>query len=213
MPAAKRPLGMRLLSGVIGLALLGGALYVRGAVPDEYEQRYAPLLETGKIGEPVATTRFSFKVDSVHSARVIGWDGIGGRKKAATDGVFVIIAVQASAAKEPKTLRAANLVTAGGTRFEPMDKALLAELMEEQVVNAGYWTPSAYVFEVSKGADLAGAVLQVSDDKLQPSNFAAGASVQVPGYGVEIDLGLDAAKAKRLIEQPEPGRLLPKGAS
>lgn len=215
LPRAKRPFGVRLVSAVVGLLLIGGAFAVRSSVPDEYEQRYAPLLEQGKAGEQVSTSRFSFKVDAVHSARVIGWQVFtgGDREKAATDGVFVIIAAQATTPKEPVTLRAANLVTADGTRFEPTDKAMFAEPLDEQLINAGFWTPGMIVFEVPKGADLTGAKLQVSDDRLMPSNFAAGADIQVPGYGVEVDLGLDAAEAQRLIRQPEAGRLLPKGTS
>lgn len=197
---------MRRAAGVItGLAFAATAVWANAHSPDDYDHRYAPLATIGHVGEPVTTGGFTVKVERVTTAASVS---SGDQGVIRPDGIFVIVTVSATSRRRPLQLSTALLRTADGREYRETVKSVTppdADTLDAVVLSPELWRRGVFVFEIPPSR-LAGSTLLVSDrspnEKDPPDGF--------PPYGFEltaqadIDLGIDEARARRLVaDAPE----------
>jgi hypothetical protein len=121
---------------VVGTALLAAAMWLKQIEPQAHSHDTQPLRNSGRIGRSISNSAFSLRVDGVELARSLKASGASaGQANVTTDGVFVIVHIQAKAAQKPYQMdhvrlesgeytftdngRSYSLSTADGT-YEPM---------------------------------------------------------------------------------------------
>ncbi|GAA0947311.1 hypothetical protein [Nonomuraea longicatena] len=174
---------------VTGMVLIGAAvaLQTTGLTPNEIS---APVTSVGGMGEVVDTGRFSVRVDAVETAKAVETE----TKTVPAGQLFLVVSAAATSATEPVHLDKARLLTASGEIFDATDKVLSSRNLHEPWVQPGMWTSGYFVFEVPASA-LSGARVVMS----LPTQVI----VEPYAPEAEIDLGLDAAAAKRLAAEPK----------
>ncbi|MFC5822617.1 hypothetical protein [Nonomuraea insulae] len=185
----RRSTGSRLLSVVVGLVLLGGAVWLQTLRLGEGGLN-SPLTYTGVKGEEVDARRFTLKLDSFSTARSIQnyTTTIG------TDNLFLIVNATAKSSLKPYHLGPPVLLTEDGKRFDATDRVDNAVVMSNVWVQPDIWVSGRFVFEVPASA-LPGARVVF---RLPPSFLVESYQPEV-----EIDLGLDEAAARKLADSPQ----------
>ncbi|NED52524.1 hypothetical protein G3I24_16685, partial [Micromonospora aurantiaca] len=98
-----------------GTALLAGAMWLHSIRPEVRAAGLDPIRTGGTVGEEVETRDFTVRVDGVDAARSLEPSlTLGGKPPVGTDGVYLIVRLGATAAREPLQLRTAELETPGG---------------------------------------------------------------------------------------------------
>ncbi|MEV4159862.1 hypothetical protein [Nonomuraea dietziae] len=188
--AARGRAGSRTLSAIAGLVLVAAAVAVQtlGLTPND---RGAPISTTGSLGEDVDTGRFTVRVDNVAAARAVETLSA---EPVATEQLFVVVTASATSAKEPLKLGQPRLITPDGVSYEATDKIPATNTLANPWVQPGFWVSGFFVFEVPASA-------------VQGAKVAFGlpksALVEPFEPEVEVDLGLDEAKAAQLTSAPQ----------
>ncbi|MQY04461.1 hypothetical protein [Actinomadura macrotermitis] len=166
-------------AGVLGAALLAGAMWLHTVRPRAEARVLEPIRSEGRVGEVVANREFSVRVERVTAARALA-RAVPRRRTppVRTDGVYVIVRARATSGREPVRLQTARLVTAKGNTYWKADRPDAAA-PSEPILQPLLWSPVTWVFEVPRD-QVAGARLLVGTGGLLPQLSAA----------AEIDLGL-----------------------
>jgi len=178
----------RALVAVICAALLVAVVAANRLIP-EYDRKMRPIGTTGAIGETVRTSAFDIKVDRVTVGRSLAEkDGLGDERER-TPGLFVLVWADLTGVDQPVTLDTAYLRTADGHRYDTTDAMGFGSL-DETGSDPGLTRYGAIGFELPPYR-LAGARLvvapQAGENRLGPQ--------------AEVDLGLSADGARRLVAQ------------
>ncbi|MEU8345948.1 hypothetical protein SAMN05443665_102175 [Actinomadura meyerae] len=171
-----------------GTLLLAAAMWLHSVRPEVRAAELDPIRTGGKAGEKVETRDFTVRVDGVDAARSLEQGvSLGGAPPVGTDGVYLIVRLSATAAREPLQLRTAELETPGGYTFrqDPRSSAVSAG---QPTYEPMIWSSAKLVFELPKER-VAGAHLVVGTGGLLPQLSSA----------ADIDLGLSEEKAARLV--------------
>ncbi|MEU8192726.1 DUF4352 domain-containing protein [Microbispora amethystogenes] len=195
----RRGLGRRLAAGVAGVVLAAAAVYAQQNFAMPFEQRASFLTYKGRIGETVATKRFSVKVVSVTAARAVDTKDYSGKvTKVGTSHLFLLIDVTATSAREPMKLSKLSppvLLSEDGRRYLPTDKVDESLTLFNRYIQPGFWTSGTLVFEVPKDAVPGASLVFIPPvSPLVVDNSAPEA---------QVDLDLSGAAADRLIAQAE----------
>ncbi|MGW0197558.1 hypothetical protein [Nonomuraea sp. NPDC003201] len=182
-------IGTRLLSGVVGLVLLGGAVWLQTLHMAEGEIT-DPITYTGAKGEVVDARRFSLRLDSFTAAKSIQ----SGSKTIGTDNLFLVVNVTAKSSLKPYHLEQPELLTADGKRFDATDRVNNDLTMAMSWVQPDIWKSGRFFFEVPS-SELAGAHVVFGLNK--------GFVVEPYQPEVEVDLGLDDEGARKLAASPQ----------
>ncbi|GAA0394171.1 hypothetical protein Acor_66380 [Acrocarpospora corrugata] len=180
----RRGFARRAGAAVLGVALCACAVYAQ-ALAMPYEQLGSNLTSHATLGETTATGRFSVRATSVVAAKAVDTRDYSGKvSKVQTSHVFLIVAVTATAPKEPLRFDASTtvLVTADGKRYRATDKVDRTLTLFEKWVQPGFWSTGNLIFEVPVGAVPGASVIVAS-----PSG---GFLVDSFAPEVEIDLRL-----------------------
>ncbi|MFF4619255.1 hypothetical protein [Nonomuraea jabiensis] len=182
-------IGTRLLSGAVGLVLLGGAVWLQTLHMAEGEIT-DPITYTGAKGEVVDARRFSLRLDSFLAAKSIQ----SGSQTIGTDNLFLVVNVTAKSSLKPYHLGQPELLTADGKRFDATDRVNDDLTMAMSWVQPDIWKSGRFFFEVPS-SELAGAHVV----------FGLNKEVIVEPYKpeVEVDLGLDDEGARKLAASPQ----------
>jgi hypothetical protein len=174
---------------IIGLALVGGAVYAQTFVltPDEKDD---PLTVSGGMHDELNATHFSARLERVESARTVRVKKQYSTDEPAADGVFLIVRIGATTPRRPIHL-AAHLMTADGLRFEPTDRVDEGATLRNKWVQPGWWASGLYFFDLPP-AGLPGARVVIAEP---PTLFGESYLPEA-----SFDLGLDQAKARRLTD-------------
>ncbi|GAA1807363.1 hypothetical protein [Actinomadura chokoriensis] len=177
-------------AGVGGTALLAGAMWLHSVRPEIRAAALDPIRTGGTIGEEVATRDFSVRVDGVAAARSLAPGfSLGGKPPVGTDGVYLIVRLSATAAREPLQLRSAELETPGGYTFRE-DPRTAAVSVSQPTFQPMIWTSTKLVFELPEDR-VEGARLVVGTGGLLPQLSSA----------ADIDLGLGEDRAADLLRK------------
>ncbi|MEU5991308.1 hypothetical protein ABZ806_20260 [Spirillospora sp. NPDC047418] len=177
-------------AGVGGTVLLAGAMWLHSVRPEIRAAELDPIRTGGTIGEQVATRDFSVRVDGVVAARSLAPGFSLGRKPpVGTDGVYLVVRLSATAAREPLQLRSADLETPGGYTFHA-DPRTSDVSVNQPTFQPMIWTSTKLVFELPKDR-VEGARLVVGTGGLLPQLSSA----------ADIDLGLGKDRAAELLQK------------
>ncbi|WP_283138788.1 hypothetical protein [Rhizohabitans arisaemae] len=183
----------RLLGLVIGLALIGGAVFAQTHALSPAE-RTAPLGVTGGFREVIRTENFAVRLERLESAGSVTYRNLDGRSVTVeTEHLFLIAMVGATSLKRVTTLRTAYLRTASGLRYDHTDKVSPARTLSAKSLQPSWWRSGFYVFEVPASA-LRGAKIIVMEAAVNPLGERL-----LPQ--AELDLGLDEAGATRMAAE------------
>ncbi|WP_182874159.1 DUF4352 domain-containing protein [Microbispora sp. H10670] len=195
----RRGLGRRLAAGVAGIVLAAAAVYAQQNFAMSFEQRTSFLTYKGRIGETVATNRFSVKVVSVSAAHAVDTKDFSNKVlKVGTSHLFLLLNVSATTARAPvklSTLTPPVLLTDDGRLYRPTDKVSDTLTLFNKWLQPGFWSTGLLVYEVPKDA-VPGARLVFNPD-------TGGGLVDSLAPEAEIDLGLSGDAGSRLISQAE----------
>ncbi|MFE9102662.1 hypothetical protein [Actinomadura geliboluensis] len=173
-----------------GTALLAGAMWLHSVRPEVRAAELDPIRTGGTVGEEVETRDFTVRVDGVDAARSLEPSlTLGGKPPVGTDGVYLIVRLSATAAREPLQLRTAELETPGGYTFR-QDPRPSDVSVDQPTYQPMIWTSTKVVFELPKER-VEGAHLVVGTGGLLPQLSSA----------ADIDLGLGEEKAAGLVAE------------
>ncbi|MEV6866926.1 hypothetical protein AB0M44_38785 [Streptosporangium subroseum] len=173
--------GVALAAAAVGLQAFGSAA----------ADHDTPLTWTGGVGDEVVASRFSARVKTVRAAKALESKGFSDEKTSATTkGIFIIVEVGATSAREPLRLGAPVLLTESGHRYEATDKVDSSLTITEPYIQPGWWGEGVTIFDLPPG-ELPGSRIVLTP--------LASFLVEPNGPEIEIDLGLDEAAAKRLV--------------
>ncbi|MEU4572126.1 hypothetical protein ACBI99_14070 [Nonomuraea sp. ATR24] len=185
----RRGAGAVLLSTLAGIVLAAGAVGVQ-SLRLSVEETGAPLTYAGAKGEMVDAGRFSVRVRDVTTARTVR-----NQDEAVTaEQVFLVVEAEATVPKEPLHLGPAVLLAADGKKYTATDKVDKMATLAYPWIQPGWTTSGRFVFEVPASA-LEGAQVVF---RLP----IAGLYVEPMPPEAQIDLGIDAATAKKLSSAP-----------
>lgn len=185
---------IRVGAGIIGAALLVVAMVLHTIKPDLEATALDPIRTSGAIGAEITTPTFTVKATQVDVARSVKSSGILGQL-VRTDGIFVIVQLQAKSNKEPFRMNYVRLETPGGFIYDSSDRTgVFASTDLEPLI----WSKTVETFEIPKGR-LAGARLVVRDLSLLPELSAE----------IAVDLGITETKAAAMIRSAPEGYKLP----
>ncbi|MFB4308686.1 hypothetical protein [Actinomadura sp. GTD37] len=175
-------------AGLGGTVLLAGAMWLHSVRPEVRAEALEPIRTDGTVGEKVMTRDFGVRVEKVDAARSLEPSlSLGGKPPVGTDGVFLIVRLSATAAREPLQLRTAELETPGGYTFQG-DPRTVDVSVNQPTYQPMIWTSTKLLFELPKDR-VEGAHLVVGTGGLLPQLSAA----------ADIDLGLTEGRAAGLI--------------
>ncbi|HEY9522508.1 MAG TPA: hypothetical protein VIR33_04660 [Thermopolyspora sp.] len=196
---------------VIALALATAAIYAQSWVmtPDDLD---APLTSQAAPGQTAVTGQFSARLEGFELARSIRTvttrvDTATGKENTVkpppirTDHIFLIATIAATVPQKPTKLTIAQLQTRDGRFFQASDRVEQRYTLAGGYIQPGWWGKGVFVFEVPKDV-LAGADITISIpssngiyDQIYPQRY----DQLLPE--VALDLNLDEAQAKRLVDQ------------
>jgi hypothetical protein len=177
-------------AGVGGTVLLAGAMWLHSVRPEIRAAELDPIRTGGTVGQEVATRDFSVRVDKVEAARSLAPGfSLGGKPPVGTDGVYLVVQLSATAAREPLQLRSAELETPGGYTFRE-DPRTSDVSVSQPTFQPMIWTSTKLVFELPKDR-VEGAHLVVGTGGLLPQLSSA----------ADIDLGLGKDRAAELLRK------------
>lgn len=186
---------IRVGAGIIGAALLVVAMVLYTIKPDLEATSLDPIRTTGAIGEEITTPVFTVKAGRVDVAKSVKSGGILGQQ-VRTDGIFVIVQLQAKSNKEPFRMNYVRLETPGGFSYDSSDRTgVFAATDLEPLI----WSKAVETFEIPKDR-LAGARLVVRDLSLLPELSAE----------IAVDLGITETKAAAMIGSAPEGYEFPR---
>ncbi|NKZ02443.1 hypothetical protein [Actinomadura latina] len=176
-------------AGLGGTVLLAGAMWLHSVRPEVRAGELDPIRTGGTVGAKVTTRDFSVRVDGVDAARSLepGFS-IGGSPPVGTDGVYLVVRLSATAAREPLQLASAELETPGGYTFKSGPRTAAAAL-NQPTFQPMIWTSTKLVFELPENR-VEGAHLVVGTGGLLPQLSSA----------ADIDLELGKDRAAKLIQ-------------
>ncbi|MEU8251289.1 hypothetical protein [Nonomuraea sp. NPDC048916] len=179
----------RLLNGIVGLLLVGGAIGLQTLRLSENDYT-APLTYVGDKGEDVDAGRFTIRLNSFAAAKAIR----SSSETIATDHLFLVVNVSAKSSLKPYHLGQPALLTGDGRRFAATDRVDSGSTLAATWVQPDIWVTGSFFFEVPAPV-LPGARVV----------FGLPPSVVVEPYRpeVEVDLGLDEAAARKLAAAPQ----------
>ncbi|GAA3443842.1 hypothetical protein [Planomonospora venezuelensis] len=192
-PRPPRPPGRLRRAGALlaGLALAAAAVALQSAAPEPGE-RGAPLTSTGRVGDEVAASRFTARVEAVHAARSVEIaDAAGAVETATTSGIFVVVEAAATAHREPQKFGRPVLLSGDGKRYTATDKVDSTLDIAYPYVQPGWWTEGVAVFDVP--------VTALTGSRIVLAPGGGGFIGEAYPPEAEIDLGLDDAGTQRLI--------------
>lgn len=207
----------RLVSIALTVALAAAAVALQDA-KWSYSRAYGPFVKDGRIGRTVAEPRFTIRVERVETAATIAVPATKYEKARIipANGVFLSVLATVEARHRPLLVADALLHTRYGDYY-PTDKfgggggltRPVVTPLSYQRVEPGMPRLGAYVFDVPRDA-LANARFSVSDrDGFgAPFGFYREDPVRFSAE-VRVDLGIDAADARRLLRAPVSGYRLP----
>ncbi|MCW2916553.1 MAG: hypothetical protein JWN52_4621 [Actinomycetia bacterium] len=172
---------------VVGTALLALAMWFHQVEPQARSHDLQPLRNSGRIGQDVSNSVFSIRVERVELAKSLKASGsLASQKNITTDGIFLIIHLQAKATQKPYTLDQVRLESGGYTftgngRAGTLDSTV--GTFEPMI-----WRKAVVSFEIPRNR-LAGARLVVGESGLLTQLTAEAA----------VDLGITPAKAGEMI--------------
>ncbi|MBE1533329.1 hypothetical protein [Actinomadura algeriensis] len=177
-------------AGLGGAILMAGAMWLHAYQPKVEARMLDPIRTGGGVGEEVASSAFTVRVEQVVVARSLAPDSVlDDKPPVGTDGVYVVVRLRGMSRDEPVQLRSAALETPGGHVFQPVQRPL-ARQPPQPTLQPMIWTDAALVFELPKNR-LAGAHLVVGTGGLLPQLSSA----------VDVDLGLSASRAAELVRK------------
>lgn len=207
----------RVASVLLAVALAAAAVAVQ-AGRWNYERAYGPFAKHGRIGQEVSEPKFSVKVEQVESAHSvrIPADRFGTSKEqnVPAGGVFLSVIATVRARRSPAQTWTALLRTRYGD-YAATDK-FGGGAMSRPSVTTLNWVQlqpgmpryGAYVFDVPPRA-LRGARLIVSDRDGEADFGHFRDDPERLSGEVQIDLDIDAARARRLTRAPVNGYEVP----
>lgn len=183
----------RLATVLLGLLLLVGIFVVVHVTPEDSDM-LNPIPRYGEIGEAVDTGGFTLTVHHVRVAYALasGDDIFDPPPPLETDGIWVVITATVVGEWGPTTYSTAWLETADGTRYASSRRVESSvTLTEDFHPGPGIARRGQIVFEIPEDR-LAGAVLHLE---------RTGAADRRLGPEAVVDLGIDEAEAKRLLDK------------
>jgi hypothetical protein len=178
---------------VVGTLLLAAAMWLKEVEPHVRSHDTQPLRNSGRIGQSLSNSAFSLRVDRVDLARSLTpGSGIGTEPNITTDGVFVIVHLQAKAAQKPITMAHIRLES---SEYTFTDNGRTYSLNSaDQTYQPMIWRKALASFEIPKNR-LAGARLVVAEGGLLNQLSAETA----------VDLGITPSKAADMIAHAVDG--------
>jgi hypothetical protein len=176
-------------AAVTGTALLAVSMWLYAVRPDVQAEELEPIRTGGRIGADVTTPDFRIRVQGVVAARSLA-STLG--KPQGTDGVFLVVRIQAMSRKEPVKLRSVVLETPGGFTYRP-DPRLGTSSATVSEFQPLIWSRTAYIFEIPPRAAAGARLVAGTGGLLSQLSSAA-----------EIDLGLTSSKADQLVRGAAP---------
>ncbi|MEO3810377.1 hypothetical protein ABGB17_15365 [Sphaerisporangium sp. B11E5] len=184
------------LGALTAAALLAAIIVVQRATPS-VDQRYAPIVSRGRLGEQVNTTAFQFRVDRLQLARSVRMTddyGLVGRPRS-TPGVWLVVWATVAATREAVIVQGTRLRTADGTEY--MANTSILHTLEKTPLQPGMPVYGPMLFEIPEDR-LAGAWLAVRQ-------HSGGANaLDTLGPAVDVDLGVSPGHAARLAAEVPP---------
>lgn len=175
--------GARIAARVVAVVLvLGAVAWVDGRLPTE-EQQLRPFTTTGSTGDVVTGRRFSAAVADVTGSRKLTAAGT----VHASDGVWLDITVRAAALERPATITWAAVRDREGAIYPVTGRIiqpLIATSLQPGIPLLGH------VYVEVPAARLAGSSIELSTEAYDRRLDSV----------VRIDLGLDAAAARRFTD-------------
>lgn len=187
-------------AGAAMIALLAAAMMVVAQHEGDYDTVNAPISATGTVGQQVDAGPFAVRVDKVQVATSIVQKDYGPKGPAiATSGIFLIVTARQRVATDAKELPVVHVTDSDEHRYTVATKGLNLKTLADEPAQPGYWTTGQYLFEMPRTA-LPGSRMQVAAAQKRDVPQRA-----YPHWGfemrpqVDVDLGIDDAKAKRLL--------------
>ncbi|WP_242111927.1 hypothetical protein [Luteimonas aquatica] len=195
-PARRLPVRWSLV--VATLLVLAAIVGLRRAEPG-YTDKLAPVLLPGRVEQRVEARNFAVQVKRVklaHAYRVRGDALNPGPRLVGTSGIWLSALTEVEVLQAPGFV-SAQLRTRDGLVYPASDHdrpKLPGMNLSGQQLAAGLPATGGYFFELPP-EKLAGAHLQFYAGTLKPSNM---------DHLVDIDLGLDAARTRKLFAEAKP---------
>lgn len=182
---------------VLGVALLVVAMVLYTIKPDLEAEALDPIRTTGPVGEEINTPAFSVKATRVDVAKSLKSASILSTETVRTNGIFVIVQLQARSNREPFLMNLTNLEAPGGFSFQDTDRtgAFGADAELEPLI----WSKAVVTFEIPKNR-LAGAKVVLRDLDLLPQLSSE----------IAVDLGISDDRAAELIRGAAEGYEVPR---
>lgn len=179
----------RLAWMLLGLVLIVAVLAVGRLTPTPND-RVAQIATHGKLGETIDTGGFTVNVHKVQATTTLTAQSSFGDKSAQrTDQIWLVLDATIRGDWRPTTYNDARLETSGGFLFRASER-ITSELVTEDMIQPGLARRGMIVFELPKNR-LAGAKLRLGRSLTEDVRL---------GPEAVVDLGIDDAKAKQLVE-------------
>ncbi|WP_020574367.1 hypothetical protein [Actinopolymorpha alba] len=181
----------RVGAAALSALLLIAVVVANRQIPDP-DRRLAPIATEGKVGEDVDTGGFAITVEKVQVTRKLAEGGFSPGPPLTTDGIWLVLTATLTGNWKVATYDSAELRTPDGTIYLVSERpSTTNRLTEDYNTEPGIPRRGQIVFELPPD-QLAGAVFRISglDTRLAPQAV--------------VDLGLDAATARRLIRSAAP---------
>ncbi|MGI8330052.1 hypothetical protein ACRYCC_08795 [Actinomadura scrupuli] len=178
---------------VVGTALLAAAMWLKQVEPRARSHDTQPLRNSGRIGQSLSNSAFSIRVERVELARSLAPPlGVTTQPNIGTDGIFVIVHLQAKAAKEPFLMDQVRLES-GAYTFTDNGRTYALNTAEG-TYQPMIWRKALAGFEIPRNR-LAGARLVVGQ----------GGLLTQLSPETEVDLGITPGKAADMMAHAVDG--------
>jgi hypothetical protein len=178
---------------VVGTALLAAAMWLKQIEPLARSHDTQPLRNSGRIGQSISNSAFTLRVDRVELARSLApTSATANQPNIGSDGIFLIVHLQAKATKEPFLMDQVRLES-GGYTFTDNGRTYslnTADVTYQPMI----WRKALAGFEIPKSR-LAGARLVVGEGGLLTQLSAETA----------VDLGITRGKAADMMAHAVDG--------
>lgn len=189
----------RIGAAILGTALLAVAMVFYTIEPDLEAGELDPIRTSGTIGEEITAPAFSVKASRVDVARSLKSGGILSTEIVRTDGIFVIVQLQAKSNEKPFRMNLTRLETPGGFSYNTTDRT--NGLGSDPELEPLIWSKATATFEIPKNR-LAGAHLVLRNLALLPQLSSE----------IAVDLRITEAKAAAMIGGAAEGYEVPRSS-